>query len=243
MIPVQGFPEEFAVEVSIDLGSGNAFMAQHFLYGAEIGAAFHEMCGEGMAEGVRGDVFSDAGLPDKVFQEQEDHDPGEPAAAAVEEEDILMAWLDRYVYADILHIDADIFDGGAADGYQSFLISLADHADIPYVEVEAGDPQVDDFTDAESAAVHCLEDSFVTPSFGFAKIDMADDVFDLVEAEYVGKGPFQLGGFQQGSGILPDDLFDHAIFIEGPDAGQDAGLGGSVETQSGYMVQESLKIL
>jgi hypothetical protein len=74
-------------------------------------------------------------FPDKVFQEQEDHDPGELAAAAVEEEDVLMAWLDRYMYADLLHIDADVFDGGAADGHQSFLISLADDADIAYVEV------------------------------------------------------------------------------------------------------------
>src|SRR5580692_10263930 len=128
MIPVQRLPQELAVQVGIDLGGGNAFMAQHFLYGAEVGATFHEMGGEGMTEGVGGNVLGNAGLPDKVFQEQEDHDPGEPAAAAIEKEDILMAGLDRYMYADILHIDTDVFDGGAADGYQSFLISLTDHA-------------------------------------------------------------------------------------------------------------------
>jgi hypothetical protein len=67
MIPVQGLPEKFAVEMGVDLGGGDTFMPQHFLDGPEVGAAFDEMSGEGMAKGVRGYVFVDAGETDQVF--------------------------------------------------------------------------------------------------------------------------------------------------------------------------------
>ena len=53
VIAVEGLAEKFAVEVSIDLRGGNALMAEHFLDGAKVGAAFYEVGGEGMAESMR----------------------------------------------------------------------------------------------------------------------------------------------------------------------------------------------
>src|SRR5580700_8746939 len=79
--------EEFAVEVGIDLGGGDAFVAEHFLNGTKIGAAFDEVGGEGMAKGMRGDVLGNPGLFYEVFKQQKDHDAAKAAAAAVEEED------------------------------------------------------------------------------------------------------------------------------------------------------------
>ena len=238
----EGLPEEFAVEVGIDLGGGNAFVAEHFLNGAEVGAAFNEVGGEGMAEGMRGDVLGDPGLLYEVFEQQEDHHAAKAAAAAVEEEDIFMAGLDGDMGADLLLVDADVFDSDAADGYQPFLVALADHANIADVEVEAGNTEVDDFADAEPAAVHGFEDGFVAVAFGFAEVDPADDLFDLIEAQHVGECAFQFGGFQEGRRVLPDDLFDEAIFIKGADAGEDAGLGGGIEAECGDRVQEGLEV-
>ena len=189
MEPVEGFPKEFAVEMGIDLGSRDAFMAEHFLDGAEVGAAFYEVSGKGMPEGMRGNIFGDAGLTDQVFQEEEDHDPREPATAAVEEKDIFMTRLDRNVDADFLLVDPDVFDGGGPDRHQSFLVPLADYPDIAYVQVKTGDPEVNDFADAEAATIHRFKDGFITPSFRFAEVDLADDGLYLVEAEYIGEGP------------------------------------------------------
>ena len=83
VIAVERFAKVFTVQMGIDLGSGDAFMAEHFLDGAQIGASFDEVGGEGMPEGMRRDIFGYAGLPDEVFEEQEDHYPGELAAPAV----------------------------------------------------------------------------------------------------------------------------------------------------------------
>ncbi len=51
--PLQKLP----VQVRVYLGSSNTLMAQHFLYGAQVGAAFHQVSGEGMPERMRANGF------------------------------------------------------------------------------------------------------------------------------------------------------------------------------------------
>src|ERR1700744_1242426 len=130
------------------------------------------------------------------------------------------------VDAERVLVDADIFGRGVADGNPSFLVTFADDPDIAYIEVEGGQAEIDDLADPKSAPVHRLPDGFVAASFRFTKGYAADDVFDLIEAEYVRQGSFEFGGFQEGGGVFFDDLFDKAIFIERPDTGEDAGPRG-----------------
>jgi hypothetical protein len=49
------------VQVGIDLCGGNTFMAQHFLHGAQVGAAFYQMGGKRMPESMRTDSFFNPG--------------------------------------------------------------------------------------------------------------------------------------------------------------------------------------
>lgn len=139
--------------MGIDLGSRDAFMAQHFLNGTKVGAAFHEVGGKGMAESMGRDIFCDARLAGKLFQEEEDHYPGELCTPAIEKQDVLIARLKGDVNTDILLIDPDVFCCGAADGYKSFLVPFADDPDISYVKVKTGDAQINHLADAESAAI------------------------------------------------------------------------------------------
>ena len=46
-----------AVYMHIDFCRCDALMSEHFLYGAQIGAALEKMRGKGMTEGVRTDDF------------------------------------------------------------------------------------------------------------------------------------------------------------------------------------------
>ncbi len=41
------------VEMQVYLGRGYALVAEHLLYGAQVGAPFEQVCGEGVAQGVR----------------------------------------------------------------------------------------------------------------------------------------------------------------------------------------------
>ena len=50
------------VNMCVNFCCSDRFVTQHTLYGAQVGASFKQVGGKGMAEGVRTDVFGDAGL-------------------------------------------------------------------------------------------------------------------------------------------------------------------------------------
>ncbi len=50
------------VNMCVNFCCSDRFVAQHTLYGAQVGSSFKQVGGKGMAEGVRTDVFGDAGL-------------------------------------------------------------------------------------------------------------------------------------------------------------------------------------
>ena len=48
MKSLQGCSKEIPVQMCIDFGGGDAFVAEHFLDGAKVGTALNEMGGKGM---------------------------------------------------------------------------------------------------------------------------------------------------------------------------------------------------
>lgn len=50
-------PQKLPVYMRINLGSGNLLMPQHILDGPEISSPFQQMCGKGMAEGMRAHIL------------------------------------------------------------------------------------------------------------------------------------------------------------------------------------------
>src|ERR1700744_736626 len=88
VVAVERFAEIFPVQMSINLGCGDAFMTQHLLDCAQIGSAFDKMGGEGMPEGMGRDILGYTGQVGQVADDVEDHHPGEPASAPVKEQDI-----------------------------------------------------------------------------------------------------------------------------------------------------------
>lgn len=62
------------VNMCVNFCCSDRFVAQHTLYGAQVGSSFKQVGGKGMAEGVRTDVFGDAGLLCQFLNEMEYHD-------------------------------------------------------------------------------------------------------------------------------------------------------------------------
>ena len=48
------------VEMYVDFGGGDAFVAEHLLYGTQVGASFEQVGGKTVAQGVGADVFLNA---------------------------------------------------------------------------------------------------------------------------------------------------------------------------------------
>ena len=67
------FFEAFPVDMGVDLGGGDVGVSQEFLDDAEIGPAFKEVGGKGVAEGMRGDFSGVQSALKGVFF---NHSPG-----------------------------------------------------------------------------------------------------------------------------------------------------------------------
>ena len=78
----------------INLRGGDAFVTEHLLHGAEVGAAFDEVRSEGVAESVRTHCFLDARVFHPLLDEHEYHLAGEVRTSAVQEDVILLALFD-----------------------------------------------------------------------------------------------------------------------------------------------------
>lgn len=96
-----------AVEVDVDLGCGYAFVAEHLLYGAQVGASFEQMGGEGVTQGVGRDGLAYAGGGGEVFDYLEYAHAGHASATAVQKEYVAAVRLDVKMHA-VHQIVADL---------------------------------------------------------------------------------------------------------------------------------------
>ena len=129
-------PQTAAVDVGVDLGCGDALVAQHALNGSQIGAAFQQVSGKGVAEGVRADVLGDAGFFGQFFNQVEDHDTGEPFSSAMAHEHVVFVFFFYFNLVAVEEIELYLMDGTLGDGYQALFVAFAFHLDEPFVEVE-----------------------------------------------------------------------------------------------------------
>ena len=74
--------QELAVDVGVELGGAYAFVAEHGLYGTEVGTALEEVGGKGVAQGVGGDGACDAGTGGQHLYGVEHGDAREVLATA-----------------------------------------------------------------------------------------------------------------------------------------------------------------
>ena len=96
MVQEDFLAEVGAVYVHVDLGGVDALVAQHLLNGTQVGTAFEEMRGEGVAEGVRRHRGAYVGGDAQHAYDVEDGDAREcRATAEAEEDEVLMARLGR----------------------------------------------------------------------------------------------------------------------------------------------------
>jgi hypothetical protein len=75
------FGEAPGLDGGVDLRRGKARVAEHFLDGAEIGAAAQQMGGEGMPQEVRLDGLRNAGQAGVFPHEHPEHDARQGASA------------------------------------------------------------------------------------------------------------------------------------------------------------------
>ena len=146
-----------------------------------------------MAECVGRNGFSDFRFFHQIFKHNKNHHPGEPAAPAVQKKNIFLAWFNGDMYANIISIHLYIFYCRLSDRHQSFLVSLPDHSDEPHIKVKTGKPQINQFGNAQSATVQGFKYCLVSSAFGFAQVNLRNDLFNFFKAQCIGKALLSLG--------------------------------------------------
>ena len=100
-----------AVNVDIDFGSGDALMTQHLLDGSQVGSALEQMGGKAVAQRVWADDLAHPSEFTQLFDDMENHLPGEHRASTVQEQDILAAPLGHLTGACLLQVEVNLLDG------------------------------------------------------------------------------------------------------------------------------------
>ena len=72
-MPFDGFAQVLVVEVRVDFGRDDVFVPQHLLHLPDRSAAFEQMRGERVAEGVGADLLVDTRAQYGLLDDREDH--------------------------------------------------------------------------------------------------------------------------------------------------------------------------
>ena len=86
--------EHIPINMCVNLGSSDTFVSQHALNGSQIGTSLQKVRREGMAEGVRTDIFSTSGCFGQNFDDMEHHYSGNVLAPLADEHEIFVSRLD-----------------------------------------------------------------------------------------------------------------------------------------------------
>src|SRR5688572_9029128 len=111
-------------------------MSQHLLHGTKIGASFYQMRSKRMPESMRRDCFFNSCFKNKVFDNQENHYPGQSLSPAVQKQNIFFPFNHRLVHSCGISVNVDEFNSAGTNWYQAFFVSLTNYSYKTYIQVK-----------------------------------------------------------------------------------------------------------
>src|SRR5690349_15608968 len=120
MITPMHLSQILPVDVGVDLGRRDVYVAEHLLDRTKVGAALEEMRGEGVSQGVRRDMLRDAHSLHVTAKDLPRAHPRQRASACIEEENPLSFAL-LELRAELAQVDGNRPDGRPADRDETLL--------------------------------------------------------------------------------------------------------------------------
>ena len=123
------------VKVCVDFRCRDILMTKKRLYHAQVGAAFEQSGGKGVAQGVRADSLGDACFNGLPLYHDENHGACQLTSTAVEENEVAASWL----YLHKVAVDEpklQLFYCLFGNWDETFLGALAHDAYELFVEIE-----------------------------------------------------------------------------------------------------------
>lgn len=162
MVFLVHFPQLLVRHVRIDLRGGDVFVAEHGLDASDVGAVFKEVGGETVAQGVRVDVFDDAGLGGAVANDALYCARGEAQGWCFYMQSCFMA--DKKCFVDVgafVEVGANGTLGGVGDKNEADFVALASYAHFATRGVDLCAVERDKFGNAQSGGKQEFQDGTV----------------------------------------------------------------------------------
>src|SRR5690606_21633344 len=110
MIFQHSFSDHRIVQMSVNFGSGNAFVPKHHLDGTKVGSVFQQMCSKRMSESMRTDFFANSGFFGQLFDDGKNHHSRKFFSSSVQEKIIFKAFLNGNMHPNFVSINIDEFN-------------------------------------------------------------------------------------------------------------------------------------
>lgn len=231
------------VDVHIDLGCADVFVAEHGLDSSQIGPSLQELRGKTVAESVWADVFLDSRFLGILFNIYEERYPAEVLASPKRDEDVVV--LARF-YCDALSDDEplpQLLDGVLADGNQSFLPSLTMNSDVSLFEIEFAQLQVHQLADSEATTEQDFYDGEVANAFRFAQVYRSFYRIDFRQAQHFRQVFAYFRTLEQLCRVGLDLFLDSQETVERTDSTQDSSHGARSHTKLLQRLRELVQLL
>ena len=175
-----------AGHVRVNLRRVDAGVPEEFLNHPQVGAMLQQVSGEAVSEHVRRDVSTDSAATDPALDAGPERGLGE-RRSALGEEDICRRARRHQLGASRFKITIQRRDGGAANGHDAFLVTLADHVYEAGLEVKLLEPQTPQLGEPQARRVGEFQDSLITKRRGRGGILGLEQAVDLPGRQRLGQ--------------------------------------------------------
>ena len=179
-------PQGRQIHVCIYLRRTDVLMAEQFLDGPQVGAAFEQSRGERMAQRVWADGLRDAGFGGLTLDHDENHRAGQVGAAAVQEDISLLSRLDVHPAA-VVEPQHQLADGAFGDWHEALLAALAHDADIALLQIQIVELQRHQLRHAQPAGKQNLDDGAVAVTLPSRQVNGLFHPVNLTDAQHLGQ--------------------------------------------------------
>src|SRR5688500_12074238 len=131
-------------------------MPEHFLHGPEVRASLNKMRRKTVPERVRADGLLQTNSLSEIFNDGEDHHPGQLSSVAVQKDKRFIAFgrsLVRTLSSYLFEVYFKIAKGGFSNRHEALLVSFPGHTQETAVAINVVDLEIHQFRNAQPGAV------------------------------------------------------------------------------------------
>ena len=203
-----------AVEVGVDFRGGNGLVTQHFLYCPQIGSAFNQMRGKGMAKRVGADCLLQAYTGGQILNEEKHRNPRHLPATFAQEHNRLTPGLNRDMHPNLVNVDLDKFQRILSNRHQSFLVPLADHAHKADVGINVVQLKINEFGNPKTRSIQNFQHRAVALALGLRKINGLQQLYHFRIIQRVGEFTPYFRALQQRGRVIGNQFLKREVLVK-----------------------------